>query len=516
MLNYEIIRGIQESITGIYSTERRKYNSAKVKAFDYYRGEQMPYLAEQIQARFESSSDSKEKITANITRLIVDEMACVYSQEPLRLYKRGTEIDNLATEFFTKDRSLNSNIVLQTLDAMTHLLGSCALWVQYDAYTQTTKESVVLPQSLYIIWPRGVGYIDYSNPRNALAVIIEVGVPNHIFEESEYKKKIGKYSINHGWGDFSRQKLRRYCYISREYIIYYDATAPDEFDPDMIVADMSNPDFINPIHEIPLIWAYEDSMKMVDHTDVDSDLVNANESVNKMLSATFSNAYYQGFGIPILYKHKPPKELLLGYEFPIVCDPSLNEDFKFAAPPPMFPQLFGMLKDHLKIIALTKKIPLNVVSIEDRQGASGLALKVEASAKLEARSKRLPNFRIFERDVHILRLMWFNTYKPLGFSPMWNDLVLDVMFKDPYEPVDMNAEAEQNERMLGMGLTNPVEILMKKYNLTKDEAEARYKENLELIGQLKRVLNPVNITGVTDQASPKGAFDARGQDGKFN
>ena len=146
-------------------------------------------------------------------------------------------------------------------------------------------------------------------------------------------------------------------------------------------------------------------------------------------------------------------------------------DIGYVSPDAPIEEIIKTVDYLAKQAAITNGLPATVMSTEPTE-QSGVARIVGNQELEEMRSDDIALFTEYERKLFdVFRVVW-NTHNTM--RKLSDTAVFQVDFYDP-KPVTTAAEQVQNwERLLGMGLLSPVDILLERNpDLTRDEAKAR-------------------------------------------
>ena len=135
----------------------------------------------------------------------------------------------------------------------------------------------------------------------------------------------------------------------------------------------------------------------------------------------------------------------------------------------------------MKQAAVTNGLPASTMATETSD-ESGVARIVGNRELEEMRSDDIALFTEYERRLFdVFRVVW-NVHNP--GRQLSDKVVLLVNFYDPRPTMTATEQAALWERLLGMGLLSPVDIMMERDpDLTRDEAKARLLTIRDEIGE---------------------------------
>lgn len=109
------------------------------------------------------------------------------------------------------------------------------------------------------------------------------------------------------------------------------------------------------------------------------------------------------------------------------------------------------------------------------QVSSGFSLQMENSGLDEFTKEQQSDFIQYEKELYKL-LVTVGNVEGANFS---ESAEFNVSFNDITYAESPETTANTREKNINLGLTNPIEIIQNKYNITEEEAKAKYEENIK-------------------------------------
>lgn len=201
------------------------------------------------------------------------------------------------------------------------------------------------------------------------------------------------------------------------------------------------------------------------------DLIMIQDAINRLLTIIgytidfqgFSTCYVKGAGDLGENEFQAGPGCMVGL-------PSDGE-IGFVSPNAPIEQVLAAIDYLMKQAAVTNGLPASTMATETSD-ESGVARIVGNRELEEMRSDDIALFTEYERRLFdVFRVVW-NVHNP--GRQMSDKAVLLVNFYDPKPTMTATEQAALWERLLGMGLLSPVDIMMERDpDLTRDEAQAR-------------------------------------------
>lgn len=202
----------------------------------------------------------------------------------------------------------------------------------------------------------------------------------------------------------------------------------------------------------------------------------------------------QGYSQPWLKlnrKRDDSEELEIGMETAVELEE--GEEFGYATPTP---DLSGYLAQTRAYIETeTAMAGLSPSAFLKSSAITGVARQVEMFDRAQERKGLKKAFARVEQDLHDLTRRWQRVMYGSAIGGAGVRVRVSYHFEEP--PSDELHKIQRLEREVAMGLTSPVEILMQRHKLTRDEALARLEQN-KADRALAGWVPPASVAGAQD------------------
>jgi hypothetical protein len=459
------------------------------RAIDYLNNNQFVHVEEALLERYENTQlgDKGQEIvpvTMPLTERYIAEAASAYNK-PVERSVIGIE-SNAEDEELTKKltdylKRIGYDEKMHRNEQLSLLLSTSCIW--YQEKRGILRPVIVYPQDVYPIINPDDPSADPSDPEDYLGFVIEV-----------------LWTAD----DTISTTKRTFVAVLPEKTLFYEAHDP--YSPvDKIVMEEANP-FTWPqanndgnTVERPLqmltFWhkqQYEQELII----KADPDIANANHELNVQWSLLFDTMRMQGWSTPVMSlinQDKAPPKLKHGSRFPIVIDPGETYDLKTGAAP--YTEVVEALKTYTKLLAIAKRQSPNDFSIDQSNATSGFAKIVDSLPKIEARNERLRRLKRLEEQVAWPRIASILRKQKVFPASIATTHKLSVKFSDVEvlkSPDERRTEIETDTKY---HLSNPVDIIMDRMDVSREEAEEIYQHNKEVnkggkVGEEEQQLQP--------------------------
>lgn len=405
---------VREMINPLSSARRRDMK----KRIDFFYGNQLPYLTKDINDQFEFPDRViLQKEIYNVTQLIIDEVAVLYSEEPIREVNSKNEKDNQLYSEIAERGGLN--LAMETVNQMVKLCKTVLLkpvWrneqIEFDVLTPDMFDIVHDPMDK--TKAKAIVYASYLN------------IDNNVVQNP----------------DVFEEKNTVFYYWSADYFFVFTYNISEKGEISVqIMKDDSNPEGRNPYGVIPMV-VVRDGYPLNDFfIEGGNDLIISNEVINIKITELNYLTKMQSFGIPVRKGAEGSSPITLDpsmtIDIPGDSDTSKGGDFRFVSPDAKITEMQKEIEQKLRRVALKYKLnPDMFVASGNRSSAESLQLQSYHLGKLIKRDK--PLFRTYEKQIFEL-VKIVQGYHAEAIS---EDATLFVDFKDiemPTTPADRDA-----------------------------------------------------------------------------
>jgi len=439
----------------VASVDRRQNMQKRI---DFYNGKQMEYLNDSIDDQFTYPERLKlQKEYYNSTKLVVDELAVLYNEEPLREIQDGTEQDQ---EIYSEIvDSSKINLVMEEANKLCKLCRTVLIrpvWrkeqIEYDIYTPNIFDVIQ----------------DEQDQTKAKAVVYAniFDIKNDIPQNNDDTRT-----------DFDR--------FDEENVVFYYASK-DKFIPftynldktgfvvSKILKQQNNDDNINPYGMLPFIIIRDGYPVSSFFLEGGDDLINTNEMINVKLTELNHLTKMQAFSVPVRKGAERGADALIldpsmCIDLPADDDLANNADFKFVSPEPKITELQKDIEGKLRRLAIKYKLnPDMFTASAERSSAQSLQLQNYHLSKIIKRDK--PYYRIFERELFELTKVIYN-YHSSGHK-LSENCRLYIDYKDIETPMTMEERDAHNLLLYNNGILSRTRWMMQENPDIRDKDQA--------------------------------------------
>ena len=414
--------------------------SIAAKALDYYNGEQLEHLDAVLALQFADSKSLKMQLAVdNITRFIGDEISRVFDSPPTLTCDNAN--GQALLDKLTADGVLA--VVLKVAEVYANLTTVCALYPWWDERTKSVKTTPIPSSSLFVAQMP-------DDPTDVEAVV------------------------------FVRELIDTVSGVDTVQYVHWDDDSHFVFDKAgvyMSVDPENNPEMKNVYGIIPFAFL-RDSLAVGEFFgEQDEALINAQETLNVLLTEINQLCKFQGFSQPVCVG--------LDAKTPIVVDPSkpiripstqrdeTPGDFRFVTPT----SKIGDLLDRAArlVDSLCERYGISLKAMRDGTAMSGAALRVSDRRLERRRTDNLPLARMALNR-------WWEVVKRInnvhGGPEVPADSPLIIDFAEPQYQDDDATRLANDTAAVALGTVSPVDIIMRDNpDLTPEEAIAKYNAN---------------------------------------
>jgi hypothetical protein len=474
---------VRESIRRLKVDGAQQFAESVNTALDYLAGNQNDDIQSELQTRFPNSmapADGQEiyPVSIPIVKRYVAEQANAYNSRqngsPVSrafVDGDGNETDDtrkLSDQFQRGLEEARYDEVMHRHEQMMVLFDPAPSCLWYQAKRGKLRAVIVLPSSVAPVASDDPQFVDATDPDDYDAFRVELAWQGD---------------------DISKVQARTFAYVTAAEVWFYEGTedSVDRF----LTGPFKNPYSWPQVEDIKGTAEEKDlplQMLTFWHSQQPLDtllpapsmsMVNTNREINIILSMLYDDIRFQGRSVPVLKlmnKHDPAAIRKHGSRFPAVLD--ISEEFTYESAPATYAETMLVLKDHIKLVAMSERMSSNDFSLDGASPASGFAKLVDSLPQIKAREERITRLVHLEEQVAAPRLI--SVLIALGkLDPRAKDLRLRVRFADVEFP---KTETESNARDdfdLKHGLTTAAKILAKREGISEQEAEALVEANRE-------------------------------------
>lgn len=407
---------------------RRKAES--VKKLDFYNDEQAQYIVDQIQRTY-SGKQAQENIvpvSVNVMKKIIRALAMVYIQDASRALVNGTQADAAILARIEDEAALPTRMKLA------------------NRYSKLCGTILLRP-----VWRNNRMDLDVLTP-DVLDVVT-----------GDTCEDLKAVVVTHAPATGRRDEVERTVWTAEtvERLNYRGITISSE---------------PNPYGCLPFVPVFSTAPTSEFWQAGASDLVLVQEAINARLSDLFYTLRFQSFGVGYVKgaKVKTARHDALESGPGSVFLLPEGADLGFAAPNAPIEQSLAAIEFLIKQAAVTNGLSAASVSTEPSE-ESGISKIVSNSELLELRRDDVALFARYEDQLfQLFRTVW-NTHNP--DDPMSESAVLRVDFHEPTPTTTPLERLKEQQSLLEMGLTSPVDILIERNpDLSRDAAKAKLLE----------------------------------------
>ena len=437
----EIIRNMQQELTFAANIERQ---AEAQKLLDYYNGLQLEHLTDVMASQFsDPDALNMQPAVDNITRYIADEISRVFDSPPV------LTCENAAGQALL-DQQMKSGVLpllFKTAEVYANLTGVCAIHPWYDPIAGIIKNAI-LPSSVLFVAQRR------DDPTEAEAVIYTRETRDTI----------------------SAMPTVEYVHWDSENVFTFYANSYGAQN----APSADNPDMINPYGKLPFAWFRDQIAVGTFFTEVDETLVNAQETLNVMLTSLNQLTKYQGFSQPVLSGCDAGKSIVVDPSRPIRIPPAMRDEqpgkFEFVTPNSKISEILEEVKAHVERVCSRYGISITALS-GGNTASSGYALKIMESRLERRRVDSTPLCRSALLEWWEIVKVIHNTHNGAGSIPADAELIID--FAEPEYMEDPTTEIDMQIKQVEQGFISPVDVIMKANpDLDEKQAKAKYTQNL--------------------------------------
>lgn len=452
----------------LQNVDRRKEMQKRI---DYYNGVQEKYLRNELTKQFEYPDRLKlQEEFQNITKMIIDELAVLYSEEPHRAIEINGEKSEKDQEIY--DEIVESgmlNIVMDTANKMTKLTKTILI----RPVIRDVKNPEIM--TFDIITPNSFDVVKNLTD-NTQADGILVGMQGQDVQKRDV--------LDVKWGSRTNEVIN-----SKE-----DSVGIDPFDADNTVfvfwTDESHFRFnakgkvlkienndknVNPYGELPFVVLRDKYPINNFFIEGGSDLPLINENINIKFTELNYLAKMQSFSVPVRTGAAQDSSAF-------TLDPSMTvdlstgsesdkaaPDFKFVSPDAKMEDMISVINDKLEKLAVVYKLNPNSFVVSKTQ-TSGFSIQMQNFQLSRQVKADMPYYRAYEKQLYQkIKTIW-NIHNP--GRKLSEDSELNINFREIQSPVSQEEKDAHNIVLYQNGITSRSRWLMEEDQDIKSTKDA--------------------------------------------
>jgi len=389
------------------------------KILDYYFGNQEIYIQKNPEESDEHF-EKRPKVWLNLTFAVTKAVCKLYSGK----VKREVSID------WGKELLKPLTRIMQNVDRFTFLTGTVAVRPIYQE-NGSIRYAIYTPNMIDVI-------------------------------PSENDPTLPEIVVLH-WGVVRGAKVERIAHVwtAKEFI---------KLKNDKVVERQENP-----YGRIPLVF-FRNSEPLWDFWEVEvpgAQIIKANEILNKLWTELIWTTIFQSHGQLIVKGAPPDFRPTFGPDTYIVMPE--NGDASFIKPDADINKMLDVINALLDSALMSLRIPEGAVRLKATTTKSGVALVAEQQSLIEWQKERAEFFRPLEKELIELALHVYATHTRKSVP---QNLEIIVDYPEPKEPLDREELLEWQFKFNNRVATPIDYILAKNPDLTREEAEKIYAENV--------------------------------------
>lgn len=497
-------QAVLKSIQQIRKIQNDKRRRDIEKRIDFYNDVQEYYIRKEIYKTFKYPDRIKLQLEyVNITRMIIDELAALYTSEPIRTLEGGTDNDKKIYEKIVEEGQLN--LWMEQLQKLTKLTKTCLIrpvirdpinnseLMEFDILTPNMFD--VVQNNFNPLVPDAVLYVQFLNT----------------MLDNRYYGNTGGFK---GFDPMQQLDVYYYYWSNDEYFCFNGGgqrvAMKDAEGKDL------NPQNVNPFKTLPFVTCRDGMPFDRFFMEGGDDLVSTNQMINIKLTELNYLTKMQAFSVPVRLGADSKDGFTLDPSMTVdLSTGSVNDkaapDFKFVSPAPLIKELLETIESKLQTIALRYKLSPTMLTIS-KDPSSGFSIQMQNFYMDKQVRRDMPLWRNYEKQLfEKIKIVW-NTYNPDNKFSDKCELKIDYQGVDgPKLQSDIDAHwllMESN------GIRSKAEWLMAEDpDVTSiEEAQARLIEIAEQNQELMKANMPP-MPGDTGGEPTDGGEPADGGDG---
>jgi len=389
------------------ATANRERKEEQAKRIDFYHGEQLVRLEEQLNILF-SDPSQMVKVELNIIKKIIDNLAQVYREPPKRIIE-GTDSDKEIYQFICEQCALDIKMK------------------QTSRYTKLLKTVLVRP-----VWRNN--HLDIDIITGNIVDVMTGDVP-----EDLRKVLITDYGASEKIEDI-------------EYSLWTDELYQRLDYQGNIIDEQANPYKVLPF--IPFFDFLPTGSSF--WLNGGSDLVSLQEAVNIKLTDLVYLIQQQSFGVGYIKGSQGAGNMRV--DPGSLAELPENGEIGFVSQNAEIKEVLEAVDKFIKWAGVTNGLSAGILSTDPTE-QSGVSKIVDSKELSEMRSDDISFFRSYEKKLFdLMRIIW-NAHNTKKLS---ESSTLKIDFADPQVKGSPSEQATTYDLLMNMGVITPVDIVMER------------------------------------------------------
>jgi hypothetical protein len=457
------------------------------KRIDYYYDKQLSYLDDNLKKQFKKPDNLKlQKEFDNVTSLIIDELAVIYAQEPIRKIINGTDKDQELYERIITEGKLN--LILAEANKMSKLCKTVLIRVVWR--NDKIQFDIITPNIFEVIQ-------DQNDPTTAIgfvyASIIDITNQNYLNKDDTFIDR----------DPFDNTNIIYFYWSDKKNIIFKKLSRGDI----QIQEVVTNIDNVNPYQKLPFVTIH-DGIPISDYfIEGGDDLINTNEIINIKLTEANFLTKMQSFSIPVRKGADNAGSTItldpsMIIDIPADSDVHKGQDFKFVSPEAKLREIEESIDRKKRNLAIKYKLDPDLL-IQSADKASAQSMQLRSLQKAILITQDRPFYRNYEQQLfNIIRIV-HNYHSAEKIS---DKAELKVDFIESETPMTINERDQHNLLLFNNGIISKARWMMDENPDIQSEDEANQllieiqKKNSDILSQY----NPADGMDLSDPSSDSG------------
>lgn len=451
----------KQAVAQLKTDNSRMRRASMKKRIDYYNGKQLTYLDELLDSQFKMPDRLKlQKEFYNVTEMIINELAVLYSQPPKRELCdcEDEESESVYQDIIEKAKLDATMATANKYAKLCKVVLVRPVWrgkIEYDIYTPNMFDVIQDPQ----------------NPTKPLGIIYA----NQL--DMVWSKPVNNDNKTTLQDPFSLPNTIFYVWTKEAHFAFtYAMNKSSEVVIEM-VKNENNADNKNPYEMLPFVAIYDGVPTDGFFVEGGDDLINANEINNVKLVEKNNLTKMQSFSIPVRKGADSTKDEMtldpsMIVDIPADDDMRKGSDFKFVSPEAKIAEIEADLEGRLRRLAIKNKLnPDMFIASGNRSSADSLQLQNYHLGKIITADK--PLYAGYEKELFEITRVVYNYHSEEGQLPEECELFID--YKDIEVPMTVEQEDSHNTILYTNKLMSRADWLMKENPDIKDKDQALEK-----------------------------------------
>ena len=466
--------------------KRRRFQ----KRMDFYNGIQVEYLKDDLSRVYKDPSRLKLQYEwDNLTEFLINEVAAVYGEPPIRKLVEGSEQDEDIFKTIWEESRID--LVMQEANRMAKLHKTVlvkVVWrddkIQYD-----------------ILTPNVFDVIESAEDQTKADAVIYVRIVDSKKDE-EYINN-DKTTLNED--KFENNDAIFHYWTDTQYIAFRKGKGSTRRAPNAKVERIEdNEGYENPYGVIPCAVIRDGFPKDGFYIEGGDDLIDKNGIINQKLTEKNFLTKMQSFSVPVRKGAKNTGESLimdpsLTIDIPGDDDISRGNDFRFVTPDAKIEEVKNDIEYKLRSIAIKYKLnPEIFTASAERSSAQSLQLQNAQQSKIIKADK--PFYIQAEKDLfEITKIVW-NTHNAQKIS---DNCELLIDYRESETIMTIEERDNHNIVLMNNGLISKADWLMDINPDIRDRDEAMQRL-IEIAEQNREIMEAETANNPMMEIEPDG------------